>query len=307
MFFRLPWWILAGLAVFLVTLVIEDASKAIERQVLVEQAIAMPQPATVSLWSFNTARDSNGAGEVHFSGYYRASLGVRAWEAVGPDMAYVPIFADEAKTVGAVLLVLKVQGDDVVAWLEGKRQRDGRAVNAAMTLGGVLKQTAHQKGIFAALKNDGFDVLPNAPVIAPFYQGRARGLDKTLGGSIALAIVLGAVALIIALIAAFKFVRWWGRGQKKPKHQIKPKRAPQPSTTSLSLERPKPSRIAQIPAVRRKKRIALADLNAEEDMSKLSNVSLPPIRRPFRLRTPEEIVDEVFGPNAGRDTPRRRF
>jgi hypothetical protein len=27
----------------------------------------------------------------------------------------------------------------------------------------------------------------------------------------------------------------------------------------------------------------------------------------FRLRTPEEIMDEVFGPMAGRDTPRRRF
>ncbi|MGC1497180.1 MAG: hypothetical protein WA790_15320 [Sulfitobacter sp.] len=307
LFFRLPWWVLAAMAAFLVTLVIEDATKAIGRQLIVNDAIVTAPPTLKPLRVFNSARDANAFGEVQISGFYRADLGAIDWEVAGPDLAYVPIFVDAAETVGAVLLVLKVQANDVVTWLMDQNQSGAGATYADVTLGGVIKQSSHQRDIFAALRVDGFDVLHNAPVIEPFYQGRVRGLEKAVGGNMAFAVILGVLALVLGVLAVFKFVRWWASGQKRAAPLPKPKVITQPTLPLRSTAKTKQSNFAKIPVVSRKKGKTLAETGIEQGLSVMPNASFLSLRRPFRLRTPEEIVDDVFGPNGGRDTPRRRF
>ena len=308
-FFRLPWWVLAALAILLGTLAMEEVSEMAERQQAFVRALAIPPPALIPVTAFDVTRDATAFGEVQFKGYYNTALQAQEWDASGPNMAYVPLFGDHGETVGAVLMVLNIQAKDMTAWLHGQDQAAAQKGPIEVAVGGVVEQTSHRNGILAALKGRGFEILPGAPIIEPFYQGRSRGLESAMGAGTTLGFVLGALAAILGLLAIYKFAWWRGWLQKKARRPVQPKSAtPISPAPRIEIAPDRPS-IAKVPLVTRKKTVSQDRLpiKTSAPAPDIGKVPAAILRRPFRLRSPEEIVDEVFGPNAGRDTPRRRF
>jgi hypothetical protein len=124
--------------------------------------------------------------------------------------------------------------------------------------------------------------------------------------NVLIGVLLSGVAVFFGLFATFRFVLRRKRRQQGAKRALEPSRMPAgPHATAVT----EVQGLARIPRVSRETAQRDAILSDEPKVTSYGAAMplLPMVRRPFRLRSPEEIVDEVFGPNAGRDTPRRKF
>ena len=138
-----------------------------------------------------------------------------------------------------------------------KDQSQGAALEGYrdVTLGGLIEATLHRDKILAALRAQGYRVVPDEPIIEPFMYGRVSGLRKGMrtSSTLALALAFGVLASILGLFALFRF-GWWRRGKQSAQRQPVPSRAlvPTPSVSMPAIQSDLPQ-IAKMPRVGRKK------------------------------------------------------
>lgn len=295
--FVLPWWVMGIIALVIARIAVQEAMDTAQGRSALEDAMAQGPPPVVGLAAFDPLRDGAAQGEVRLLGTFRPNVTVQEREKPGPDMAFMPMFIGDTKEVGAVLVTLKLKANMLEA-LVAQAGEDGRMI----VPGAISQMRSDRKAIVLSLRGVGFRVADDVPLIAPFLEGREKGLEAAVGYHPFFVVLCAVVALLFALLAVFRFVRWRQRkaaGVPVSDPAPLPARIPRPAapvrpTTAVNgpWGQAKEGPVKRAPPAARP-----AEAAEPERLLPPPKPKSPP--RPFVPRSPKALVDEAFGRKPG--------